>query len=133
MKLFRKREESARLAVGQEWCYRTRAVEPESTLVIGRMETASSGEIVHVSVRRVRISNPRSTTAVVDTIAHLPMDRDALLASITNRQGSGQPDAEFDDGYRQWEEAEGGAFAVSVAEAIAIVEELLMRADGRAN
>lgn len=100
--------------------------------MVGRVEKKGAATVIHISVLRVRMSNLNSTTGIAETIAHLPMSEDTVLKSITALKGSVRLDDDFEEGYRQWQEAEGGAFSISVAEAVSTVDELLLGAAGRA-
>lgn len=49
----------------------------------------------------------------------MPFERAALAASVDRLIGTGAaPDPEFENGYRQWKDAEGGVFTIGVPEAI---------------
>ena len=131
---FRRRTSRPEFEVGQVWHYRTRTVEPESTLVIGRIEPGSRGNTIHLSVRDLRIANPNAAGGIAETIAHLALDEESLSRSVTELTGRGTPDEQFESGYAEWlEGTEGeGAFSITVAEAVATVEALLSGGLGRA-
>jgi hypothetical protein len=58
-------------------------------------------------------------------IAHLPLSETSLRKSVTRLRGTSQPSSDFDSGYQEWREAEGGVFSLTVAEAVAAVEKVL--------
>ena len=92
---------------GQHWSYDTRPQDPESTLVIGRVEDLPKlGTVVHISVVDVNIAQPGS----ID-VGHAPA----------------KPAAQFEDGYKAWLEAKGGVFTISVREGVEFVEQTLKR------
>ncbi|MGH9896886.1 MAG: hypothetical protein ACREA0_33785, partial [bacterium] len=96
---------------GQRWSYKTRPQEPESTLIIGRVENDPKlGSVVHVSVIGLRLKNPRAEGGFGDVAAHLPISPKALRDSVIARVGDGAPAADFERGYAMWREARGGVF-----------------------
>ena len=113
------------LEAGQEWGYRTRPGESASTVVIGRVERTSDNAIIHISIRGLRVSNPQGDSGLAEEIAHMPIAESSFRQSITELRGVAQPDPDFEDGYRQWVEASGGVFGITVAEAISAVEATL--------
>jgi hypothetical protein len=116
------------LAVGQVWAYRARPVDEGSTLTIGRLEDlAGLGSVVHISVAGVRVKNPGVPGGFSNEIPHLPFTHAAIEASITRLVGQASVPAKFEVGYQQWQEAKGGAFSVSVAEAVDLVEQGLKK------
>lgn len=61
-------------------------------------------------------------------VSHLPFDEAALAASVDQLLRTDfSPDSNFVDGYRQWQSAKGGIFTISVAQAIEIVFDTVMR------
>jgi len=112
--------------VGQRWSYRTRPQEPESTLIIGRVENDPKlGSVIHVSVIGLRLKNPRAEGGFGNVAAHLPISPKALRDSVIARVGDAVPDADFERGYAMWRDAGGGVFTVSVREAVQFVEDTL--------
>jgi hypothetical protein len=119
---------TARLAVGQVWKYKSRPTEPASTLIILKLESLPTlGQVVHVAVSDLRIRNPRSPQGFTIVIPHLPLAQSAVEASVTELVGHVAEPPDFSEGYRQWQEAKGGAFKVSVVEAVEFVEKALNR------
>jgi hypothetical protein len=114
--------------VGQVWKYAARPGESASTLTILRIDRpAGIPPIVHIAVSRVHVKNPHAPGGFTSEIQHLPMDEAALRRSVTKlaREKATVPD--FSQGYKQWQEAKGGAFTVSVAEAVSFAEEAINR------
>jgi len=115
---------------GQEWAYRTRPGEESSTLTVLRVERAPKlGVIVHVCVDGVRIGNPTSSAQPMRHLGHLPMSEDAVRRSVTRKLRDDAPLPGFEDGYEIWRDAydqgEGGAFSIPVAEVVAAIAETL--------
>ena len=115
--------ELGRLRVGQEWRFRGRPQDPDPHLIIGRLEVDQTGrELVHVSVRGVRVVNPHHASGYVSEIGHLPLTRAAIDASVTELVAQGVPTPDLAEGYADWRSARGGAFTASVAEAVEFAE-----------
>lgn len=113
-------------AVGQRWAYDTRPEDPNSTLVVGKIEEHPEiGRIVHISLLDLNIRSPRAPSGFTHSVGHMPMAESALRASVTSLAGSGQPAEHFDEGYEMWRDAEGGAFSITVREAVAHFESMI--------
>ncbi len=70
---------NAHYHVGEQWTYRTRPGEGDSTLTIGKVETTPKlGVIVHISLAGLRIKNAHAPMGYSDTIAHMPFAVAAL-------------------------------------------------------
>jgi hypothetical protein len=111
------------LKVGQEWEFAGRPGDPHPTLVIVRIESLPKvGEVVHVSIRGVRIKNPRAPGGYSEDVAHMPFGRAALEGSLTRLAHDSVALPAFQDGYKQWKQARGGAFSIAVREALDFVE-----------
>jgi hypothetical protein len=114
------------LRVGQEWRFRARAQDPDPRLVIDRLETLPKvGDVVHVSIRGVRIRNPRAPGGYSDTIGHMPFSRAAVESSITTLLQESVALPDFEEGYQEWRKAQGGVFTVSVLEGLEFMEKTL--------
>ena len=114
--------------VGQVWEYASRPGEDASTLTILRVDRPTESKaIVHIAVSGLHVKNPHAPGGFTSEIQHLPMDEAALQRSITTLSRKTLTVPDFSEGYKQWQEAKGGAFTVSVAEAVAFVEEAINR------
>ena len=114
------------LKVGQEWQFQGRAVDPQPTLVIDRIEQVPGlGEVVHVSVRGVQIRNPRAPKGYTDRVGHMPFVRSALEKSITELLHDSVDLPDYEEGYRQWKDAHGGAYTITVREVLDVIERQL--------
>jgi len=111
------------LKVGQEWEFVGRPGDPHPTLVIVRIESLPKlGEVVHVSIRGVRIKNPQAPRGYSEDVAHMPFGRGALERSLTRLAHDSVALPAFESGYEEWKQARGGAFSISVREALDFVE-----------
>jgi hypothetical protein len=114
--------------VGQVWRYATRPGEDASTLTILRIDRPTGAQpTVHIAVSGLHVKNPHAPGGFTSEIKHLPMDEAALRSSVTtvSRKTARVPDVS--QGYKQWQEAKGGAFTVGVAEAVTLAEEAMNR------
>lgn len=111
------------LKVGQEWRFEGRPDDPHPTLVIDRIEELPNiGEVVHVSLRGVRIRNPRAPGGFSDQLPHMPFARQALEKSVTVMLHDSVALPPYQEGYAEWKRARAGAFSISVREALDYVE-----------
>ena len=111
------------LRVGQEWEFVGRPSDPHPTLVIVRIENLPKlGDVVHVSIRGVRIKNPHAPGGHSEDIAHMPFARAALERSLTRLAHDSVALPAFEAGYEEWKQARGGAFTLSLREALDFVE-----------
>lgn len=119
--------------VGQVWNYKSRPSEDSSTLIILKVETAPGWKtIIHVGVTGLKIKTPKNTQ---DTIPHLPFDEAAIKNSVTTKAADNGKPTDFQEGYGLWRDAassgKGGVFTISVAEAVATIEEGLNKGQKR--
>ena len=111
---------------GQLWCYRTRAHEAESRVLIQRVESdARLGEIVHIRVINLEFKGPKGTIAV---LPHLPYGSSALRKSVTMLESSGeQVPSDYLEGYAIWREAfdarKAGVFTLDIAGVLDAMEQ----------
>ncbi|QTN21448.1 hypothetical protein HZ992_14775 [Rhizobacter sp. AJA081-3] len=115
---------------GQVWHYRTRASEPNSTLLINKVEVQPKlGEVFHVSVRDVRVRNKHAPGGMSTELPHFPVSRTTLQASVTKLVGTAPVNPEYREGYETWrkafEEGNAGVFTISVAEIVSNVESII--------
>ena len=114
------------LKVGQEWSFTGRPTDPAPTLIIDRIEDVPKvGEVVHVSVRGVHIRNPNVAGGISTELQHLPFARSALENSLVKLLKDSVALPDFEPGYEAWKRAKGGAFSISVREALDYVEHTL--------
>jgi hypothetical protein len=123
---------NAKYHVGDQWTYRTRPGEGNSTLIIGKVETTPKlGVIVHVSLAGLRIKNAYAPTGYSDTIAHMPFAEASLDKSVTAKVTTAAVPIAFADGYGEWRHAfddgKAGAFTITVSEGVDFMEQALNR------
>ena len=112
--------------VGDEWEYRTRKNEEQSTLIIIKVESSPElGVIVHVAVNRIRLANCHGGPSP-DSVPHMPFARRALDDSVTKKIASDQPLPDYEAGYSEWKNAysrkQAGIYVVPVSKAVAVAE-----------
>jgi hypothetical protein len=104
-------------AIGQAWSIKDIDA-PNARIVIGRIEPAAQldGKIVmHCSIFDAVIADTGDGPEPL-LFGHIPFTEDAFSASVETLLDSNARTAEaFDQGYYQWAEAMGGAFAGPVA------------------
>jgi hypothetical protein len=100
------RAESIPFAVGQEWSYRTRADEPDSRVVVLRIDEPTGGKrIVHVAVLGLRWKHSKDPLGEEWQMGHAPFAEPTLRASVrelkATRTAEKIPD--FAESYAKWE------------------------------
>lgn len=120
----------SKFKIGQVWKYNTRPNEDDSVFSVVRVENESKlGNIIHISVRNLKIKNPHAPSGFGDLIGHMPMAESALAESVTELS-SEKPDlSTYEDGYKQWREAfdagQAGIWKLPLAECVAAMEEII--------
>ena len=110
-------------APGQVWTLSDKAF-PDALITIDKVETWNGRPIVHISVTNL------PPAAGITTVAHMPFADSALRASVgTLVQADGQPFAGFQDGYRQWQDAKGGVYTITVGKALQLAIGMLRGGD----
>ena len=116
------------LAPGQVWIYDTREGEETSRAIILLIEHGTRhGDIAHIALRNVRISNPGRQPPVIDVVGHLPIAEEHARASLRVLEGAG-PVPEFRDGYQQWKDDQGGVWTIPLKEVVSALEQALASA-----
>ena len=117
-------------APGQEWSIKS-SFPTTAKVVIGRVETFGNKVCVSISVIDVPIPQGAPGAGGATQIAHMPFDEVALAASVDSLVATGvPPSSQFESGYKQWQDAKGGVFTISVEKAIQIVFETIYRRQG---
>jgi len=115
------------LLEGQVWNYKTRAIEPDSKLIIVQIDKINEEEIFHISLNGLRLKNPQSDEGYGEEVSHMPISRDALSESVTNLVGLVDVLPDYKEGYSIWREAyeagDAGVFSVTVKEAVEFMEQ----------
>jgi hypothetical protein len=115
-------------AAGQTWTYKTRASEPQSRLVIRRIdEYPKVGRIVHVTIVNLVLRRTPGGKEEPWQLAHAPIAEAALRKSVgkLETQPAGVLEDNFEPSYAQWkEQAERGNVQHWNVQAPAIVRQV---------
>jgi hypothetical protein len=91
--------------VGQVWTYKTRPQEPDSTLMILRIDNTSKlGQVVFIGLKEVRILHPNGNT--IRSLSPLPFTKDALDKSVTKLVDKTDKVLTSNFGYLKWKEVQ---------------------------
>jgi hypothetical protein len=114
------------LAPGQEWSIKS-ATPTTAQVIIDRLEPWHGQTIVHISVVNVPVPQGMPGTGnTMTTITHMPFEQAALSASLDQLLATGTaPPPGFEDGYKHWQDANGGIFTISVEEAVAFTLQVI--------
>lgn len=120
--------------VGQEWNYKTRNGEENSTLKILKIEEfPTMGKVIHISIGQLKMQNPNSKEGFVETLSHIPISKEALDKSITVLKNEKTSIPDYEDGYNYWknefDKGQAGVFSISVSEIISGMEKNLISGD----
>lgn len=114
------------LRVGDCWTYNTRPGEEASFLVIRKIEHLPKlGDVVHISIFGLRIKNPTAPRGYTDQAGHLPISESSLKASLKERIKKEIPEVDWQEGYKMWIDAKGGAFTKPVSDCVDFMEEAI--------
>lgn len=130
LKRFNNLRKVSELWEGQIWKYKTRSGEEDSRFTIFKIETINQEEvIIHISVNKLKISNPGGDPAVVTFIGHLPISKAAFIQSATELERQLEYAPEVPEGYFHWkdehEKGKAGLFDISVSGIIDFIESTL--------
>lgn len=113
-------------APGQVWTYRTRPGDEASRLKIQMIEhypaegQSAEDRVFHVSVVGVTFAN----RDVPREIAHAPVSRETLDASLLALTDSGATFPDPAEGVASWKEGAGGVFTLSIAELVQMYDDV---------
>lgn len=123
-------------SVGQEWNYKTRPTEKNSTLKILKIEEyPETGKVIHISVSGLKMKNPASPTGYAENLSHLPISEEALNNSVTTlkKETYQKPDSLEMDGYSYWKKefdnGNAGIFTIPVSEIVSTMEKSIIAGD----
>jgi hypothetical protein len=108
--------------VGQIWSYKTRPQEPNSTLMILRIDNTSKlGQVVFVGLKELRVQHPSGK--VFPSMSPLPFTKAALDQSVIKLVGKADKPMPSNFGYMKWKEAQASGktpptYAKPVAEIV---------------
>lgn len=132
--LFTQCSEKTTYKVGQEWSYKTRQGEENSTLKILKIEEyPTTGKVIHISISHLKMENPHSKERIVEELSHIPISKEALDKSITVLKNEKTSIPDYEDGYNYWrnefDKGQAGVFSISVSEIISGMEKNLISGD----
>lgn len=91
--------------VGQVWSYQTRPEEPDSTLMILRIDNTSKlGQVIFVGLQNVRVKHPSGRA--FSSMSPLPFTKEALDKSVVKLVGKADKLMSSDFGYMKWKEVQ---------------------------
>ena len=108
---------------GQVWSYKTRPEDKDSTLKVLMVEEYDkSGKVIHITVTKLKVKNPKSPTGFNESIEHAPITEKALDASTVKKLAD-EPAPEKPKGYDIWKtEFDKGKATIFAVPVIEIVE-----------
>ncbi|WOR15708.1 hypothetical protein RYZ27_03405 [Hyphomonas sp. FCG-A18] len=111
----------SQIEVGDVWTFKDAPLE-QTKLYIRKIEDSTTGAIVHVSIYPIPFMMRPDGQMVGGRIGHMPFSRKTLTASLIDKVSIDMEEStDFEKGYQQWKDAEGGVFTISPAEAIIVV------------
>jgi hypothetical protein len=115
---------------GQVWKYDHRTGEEGSTIVILKIDQhEKAGEIVHICVKGIKLSNPNARSGYTETIGHMPYSKEALSGSVTSLVSENSALPDFMEGYLQWKNAfdagKAGWWTIGVKDAIEGMDQVM--------
>ncbi|PCJ61895.1 MAG: hypothetical protein COA79_06260 [Planctomycetota bacterium] len=113
--------------VGQEWSYKTRENEKESTYIITKIDDKNNKQnIIHIYIKNLKMKNALSQTGFNDHIVHLPFDYNSLKECTLDLKTQHQTLPDFKEGYLEWikmfESGKAGVFKIPLSDAINYLE-----------
>ncbi len=130
------KKDDMKYSVGQEWNYKTRPTEENSTLTILKIEEyPKNGKVIHISVSGLKMKNPQHPDGIANRISHLPLSEEALDNSVTSLKNETRrkPDSTEMDGYSYWkrefDKGKAGVFSTPVSEIVTLMEESIVSDD----
>jgi hypothetical protein len=112
---------------GQLWSYHSRPGDDASLILINLVESvAKLGPVYHISVLRVHLPSWKDSSRPETDLPHFPVLKVALEKSVVAHVGDRAPFDAYRNGYDTWRAAladgRAGAFTVTIAEVVAMVE-----------
>ncbi|MDQ0592784.1 hypothetical protein QFZ37_001153 [Chryseobacterium ginsenosidimutans] len=121
--------------VGQEWNYKTRKGEENSTLKILKIEEYPKiGKVIHISIGGLKVINPDSKEGIAEEFSHIPITEKALDESVTELKNEKIKVPKNIEGYSYWkkefDQKQAGVFSISVSEIVNSMEEEIITGNG---
>lgn len=126
-----KNPETMKYKVGQEWNYKTRKGEENSTLKILKIEEyPKHGKVIHISIGGLKVGNPDVEKGFAKEFTHIPITEEALDKSVTVLKNDKVKLPTKIDGYDYWkkefDQGIAGVFSISVPEIVDLMEESII-------
>lgn len=130
-----KKSETIEYKVGQEWKYKTRKGEENSTLKILKIEEyPKTGKIIHISISGLKVVNPDSKEGFANELTHIPITEEALDESVSKLKSEKIKLPNRIEGYDYWkkefDEGTAGVFSITVVEIVESMEEAILTGNG---
>ena len=121
--------------VGQEWSYKTRKGEENSTLKILKIEEyPTHGKVIHISIGGLKVGDPNVEKGYAKEFTHIPISEKALNESVTKLKNEKVKLPTKIDGYDYWkkefDQGISGVFSISVSEIVDLMEESIITGNG---
>ena len=121
--------------VGQEWNYKTRQGEANSTLKILKIEEyLQHGKVIHISIGGLKVRNPNSKEGIAEEFTHIPISEKALDESVTELKNENSKIPKYIEGYSYWkkefDKGQAGVFSIPVSEIVNSMEEAILTGNG---
>ncbi|CAD7809670.1 hypothetical protein CHRY9390_02048 [Chryseobacterium aquaeductus] len=130
-----KPQETTKYVIGQEWNYKTRKSEENSTLKILKIEEyPTHGKVIHISIGGLKVGNPNVEKGFAKEFTHIPITEEALNKSVTELKNGKIKLPDYIDGYNYWkkefDQGIAGVFSISVSEIVDLMEESIITGNG---
>lgn len=114
---------------GHVYKYQTRAHEAGSTFVLIKVDDIKGSKVASISVSGLKFKSPKAPGGFADSVGHMPISLDALMASKPEDTGTVIKVEWPNDGYDLWKEAldggKAGFWKASIKDCIDAMESAL--------
>lgn len=123
---------TSKYSPGDEYSFTGRAVDEKPHFLVLKVDThPKEGNIVHVAINGVRISNPKAPKGFSDSIGHFPISEAALDKSGPKFLKSGSPLPDFKEAYQLWrkpfDEGKSGMWTATLADCLQALDDASKR------
>lgn len=130
-----KNPETTKYKVGQEWNYKTRKGEENSTVKILKIEEyPKHGKVIHISIGGLNVGDPDVENHFAKEFSHIPISEKALDDSVTELKNEKVKLQSKIDGYDYWkkefDQGIAGVFSISISEIVDLMEESIITGKG---
>jgi hypothetical protein len=117
---------------GQVWKYHTREGEENSTVTILQVDAHEKlGNVIHVAITGINISNPRTASGYQNHLPHLPYAEDAVSKSVTELVGEVEELPDYAEGYNNWKAAfddgKAGVWTLGLKETVQAIDDMMKK------